>query len=98
MHVFSPSLKRKSMYLFLYLFTWLHWVFVAAHGLSIVAANGGVGATLHCGVWASHFSGFSCCGAWVPRHLGSVVAVQGLNWPMACGIFPDQGLDRCPLH
>ena len=48
MHVFSPSLKRKSMYLFLYLFTWLHWVFVAAHGLSIVAANGGVGATLHC--------------------------------------------------
>ena len=43
MDVFIPSLKRKSMHLFLYLFTWLHWVFVAAHRLSLVAASGGVG-------------------------------------------------------
>ena len=32
----------KPMYLFLYLFTWLAWVFVAAPGLSPVVANGGV--------------------------------------------------------
>ena len=29
------------IYLFIYLF-WLHWVFVAAHGLSLVAASGGL--------------------------------------------------------
>ena len=52
------------MYLFIY---WLHWVFVAVRGLSLVAASGG--ATLCCGAWASHcggFSkraGFSSCGA-----------------------------------
>ena len=39
--------------LFIYYF-WLHWVFVAACGLSLVAASG---ATLCCGAWTSH------CGA-----------------------------------
>ena len=32
-------------------------------------------------------------GAWA-----SVVAVHGLSCPKACGIFLDQGLNRCPLH
>ena len=41
-------------------FFWLRWVFVAAHGLSLVAARG---ATLSCGAQASHCGGFSCCGA-----------------------------------
>ena len=29
---------------------------------------------------------------------GSVVAVHGLSCSAACGIFPDQGLNSCPLH
>ena len=29
---------------------------------------------------------------------GSVVVAHGLNWSAACGIFPDHGLNRCPLH
>ena len=36
-------------YLFIYL--WLPWVFVAVHGVSLVAASGG--ATLRCGARAS---------------------------------------------
>ena len=28
----------------------------------------------------------------------SVVVVHGLSCPAACGIFPDQGSNRCPLH
>ena len=28
------------------------------------------GATLHCGAWASHCSGFSCCRAQAPEHAG----------------------------
>ena len=29
---------------------------------------------------------------------GSVVVVLGLSCPAACGIFPDQGLNPCPLY
>ena len=28
----------------------------------------------------------------------SVVVAHGLGWPIACGTFPDQGLNPCPLH
>ena len=58
---------------------WLHWVFVAARGLSLVAASR---ATLHCGAWASHCSGFSCCGARALSTRASVVVEWGLS---SCG-------------
>ena len=32
------------------------------------------------------------------RRAGSVVVAHGLCSLMACGIFPDQGLNPCPLH
>ena len=51
-----------------------------------------------CGARASHCGGFSCCRA---RALGtrtSVVVVRGLSCSEACDIFPDQGLNPCPLH
>ena len=63
-----------------------------------------------CGAWASHCGGFCCCGARalgaqasvvVARRLestGSVVVVHGLSCFVACGFFPDQGLNPCPLH
>ena len=54
--------------------------------LSLVAARERV--TLRCGVWASHCSGFSYCG----------VQALGFSSCEACGIFPDQGLNLCPLH
>ena len=28
----------------------------------------------------------------------SVVVAQGLSCPKACGVFPDQGSNLCPLH
>ena len=30
--------------------------------------------------------------------MGSVVVAQGLRCSAACGIFPDQGSNPCPLH
>ena len=78
------------------------------HGLSLVAES--EGATLHCGTQASHCSGFSyygtqALGTWVSviawtqwlQHVDSVVAAHGLSCSMACEIFPDQGLNPCPL-
>ena len=50
-----------------------------------------------CGVKASQCSGFSCCRA---RALGAwaSVVVHGLSCPMACGVFPNQGSNPCPLY
>ena len=36
--------------------------------------------------------GLCCC------MQASVVVVHGLSCSAACGIFPDQGADPCPLH
>ena len=58
---------------FLFIYFWLHWVFVAAHGLSLVAVSGGysllwcVGFSLQWLLWlrsmGSRYVGFSC-GSW----------------------------------
>ena len=50
----------KNLFIHSFIHLWLHWVFVAEHGLSLVVASRGYsGATLHCGVRASHCGGFS---------------------------------------
>ena len=64
---------------FIYLFIWLHWVLVAACGLSLVAARG---VTLSCGARVSHRGGFSCCGARALSTWASVVVACGLS---SCG-------------
>ena len=83
-------------------FFWLHWVFVAALGLLFTVVCGLLIAVscliVDCGVWASHLSVFSYCGAQAVESPGSVVAVYGLCCSAACGIFPDQGSNPCPLH
>ena len=60
----------------LYLF---YFLFLAAQGLSPFAVSG---ATLHCGVRASHCSGFFRCGAWVLGTPASEVVARGLS---SCG-------------
>ena len=65
----------------------------------------------NCDMWASHCGGFSCCRALALGCLGfrgcsslqlwsmsSVVVVHRFNCPAACGIFPGQVLNPCPLH
>ena len=48
--------EYKFIYLFIYV--WLRWVFVAARGLFLVVASGGYSS---CGAWATHCGGFSYC-------------------------------------
>ena len=62
------------------IYFWLRWVFVAAHGLSLV---GRAGATLYCSARASHCGGFSCCGAQALGAWASVVVARGLS---SCGL------------
>ena len=61
---------------------WLHWVFTAVCGLSLVAASRRLLSSR--GVQASHRGGFSCCGAWAPGTRASVVAAHGLS---GCGLW-----------
>ena len=82
-----------KFYLFIYL--WLCWVFVSVRGLPPVAASGG-------------HSSSRCVGLSLPRPLslrstgsrraGSVTVAHGPRCSVACGIFPDQGSNPCPLH
>ena len=61
------------MYLFIYF--WPHWVFVAVHRLSVVAASRG-----YSSLWCA---GFSCCGARALGMQASVVVARRLS---GCGM------------
>ena len=69
-HLFILFIFLNFIYLFIYF--WLHWVFVAVRGLSLVAASGGY-SSLRCAdfslqwllsLWStgSRCAGFSSCG------------------------------------
>ena len=75
-------------------------VFVAVHRRSLVVVNRGY---LPCSAQTSQHNGFPCCRAWVLEHAGfrscgSWALKHELSCPEACRIFPDQGLNLCPLH
>ena len=55
------------------------------------------GATLHRGSRASHYRGLSLRSTG-PRRAGSVIVAHGPSCSGACGIFPDQGSNACPLR
>ena len=92
------------------LFIYLLFIFFLAvlglrfvRGLSLVAASGGHSSSRH-----GDRSSSRCAGLSLPRPLplrgtgsrraGSVVVAHGPSCSVACGIFPDQGSNPCPLH
>ena len=83
----------KKFYLFIYL--WLCWVFVSVQGLSLVAARGGHSSSWCVGLSLSLPLLWRSTGS---RRAGSVVVAHGPSCSTACGIFPDQGSNLCPLH
>ena len=83
----------KFIYLFIYF--WLCWVFVSVLGRFLVAASGVHSSSRCAGLSLSRplfLRGTSS------RRAGSVVVAHGLSCSAACGIFPDQGSNPCPLH
>ena len=84
------------MNLFIYLFYfWLCWVFVCVRGLSLVVVSGGHSSSRCAGLSLSRPLLLRSTGS---RRAGSVVAAHGPSCSAACGIFPDQGSNPCPLH
>ena len=82
-----------NSYLFIYF--WLCWVFVSVRGLSLVEASGGHSSSQCAGLSLSRPLLLRSTGS---RRAGSVVVAHGLLCSAACGIFPDQRSNPCPLH
>ena len=78
-HLVQLYADTGTIFFFFFNF-WLHWFFVAAHRLSLVAVSGGY-SLLWCG-------GFYCCGAQALGAQTSVVVACGLR---SCG---SQALER----
>ena len=84
------------VHLFIYLFFfWLCWIFVSVWGLSPVAASGGHSSSQCAGLSLSRPLLLWSTGS---RRAGSVVVAHRPSCSVACGIFPDQGSNPCPLH
>ena len=82
------------IYLFIIYF-WLCWVFASVRGLSPVVASGGHSSSRCAGLSLSRPLLLQSTGS---RRADSVVVAHGLSCSAACGIFPDQGSNPCPLH
>ena len=64
-------------------------------GLSLVAASGGHSSSRCAGLSLLQPLPLRSTGS---RPAGSVIVAHGPSCSAACGIFPDQGLNPCPLH
>ena len=105
--LFVQNLRiTDSVFLFIYLFIYLFLAVLGLRfmrGLSLVAASGG-----HSSSWCGDRSSSRCASLSLSRPLllrgtgsrraGSVVVAHGPSRSVACGIFPDQGSNPCPLH
>ena len=79
----------------LFIYLWLCWVFVSVQGLSLVAASGGHSSLRCAGLSLSWPLLLRSTGS---RRTGSAIVAHGPSRSAACGIFPDQGSNPCPLH
>ena len=100
--MYRPSLRRGKLsfihsFIHSFIYLWLCWVFVSARGLSLalVAASGGHSSSRCAGLSLSQPLLLRSTGS---RRAGSVVVAHGPSCSVACGIFPDQGSNPCPLH
>ena len=98
----------EFLFICLFVYFWLRLVFVAVHGLSLVAASGGY-SLLRCAGFSlrwllllqstgSRRAGFSSCGSRALEcRLSSCGAWASLLF-VALHSFPDKGSNPCPLH
>ena len=82
-------------FLILFIYLWLCWVFVSVRGLSLVAASGDYSSLRCAGLSLSWPLPLRSTGF---RRAGSAIVAHGPSCSAACGIFPGQGSNPCPLH
>ena len=89
---------KWTFLLFIYLFIiylWLCWIFVSVREPSPVVASRGHSSSRCAGLSLSRPLLLRSTGS---RRASSVVVAHGPSCSAACGIFPDQGSNPCPLH
>ena len=84
-----------NLFIYLFIYLWLCWVFVSVRGLSPVAASWGHSSSRCAGLSLSRPLLLRSTGS---RRTGSVIVAHGPSRSAACGIFPEQGSNPCPLH
>ena len=84
-----------NFFIYSFIYLWLCWVFVSVRGLSPVAASGGHSSSQCAGLSLLRPLLLRSTGS---RRAGSVIVAHGLSCSAACGTFPDQGSNPCPLH
>ena len=92
---FFKALQVLFFFFKLFIYLWLCLVFVSVRGLSVVAASGGHSSSRCAGLSLSWPLLLRSTGS---RRPGSAIVAHGPNRSAACGIFPDQGSNPCPLH
>ena len=94
---YSPCISSLGLFFFKFIFIFIFGCvgssFLCEGFLQLRQA----GATLHRGAQASHYRGLSLRST-DSRRTGSVIVAHGPSCSTACGIFPDQGSNPCPLH
>ena len=70
-------------------------VFISVRGLSLVVASRAHSSSRCAGLSLSRPLLLRSTGS---RRAGSVIVPHGCSCSVACGIFPDQGSNPCPLH
>ena len=95
-----PCIGRRILFfnffkIYLFIYFWLCWVFISVRGLSLVVASRGHSSLRCAGLSLSRPLLLQSTGF---RRAGSVVVAHGPSCSAACGIFPDQGSNPCPLH
>ena len=85
----------QEFFFWIFIYLWLCWVFISVRGLSPVVASGGHSSLRCAGLSLSRSLLLRSTGS---RRAGSVVVAHGPSCSAACGIFPDQGSNPCPLR
>ena len=91
----SSTANCVGFFFLIYLLFMSVLVFVSVRGLSPVAASGGHSSSRCAGLSLSRALLLRSTGS---RRAGSAIAAHGPSCSVACGIFPDQGSNPCPLH
>ena len=97
--LYLEGFRERGVYFYFFLnLIYLFLAVLGLHfcaGLSLVAASGGRSSSRCTGLSLSRLLLLWSTGS---RHAGSVVVANGPSCSVACGIFPDQGSNPCPLH
>ena len=85
-------LYHKVLFIYLFIFSWVGSSFLCKGSLQLWQ----VGATLHCGAWAFHCRGLSCCGARAPDAQAQKLWLTGLVAPRHVGSSQTRARTRVP--